>query len=142
MRVFDDYIFKYGLHDCKFRKFVIEEKYIKFYFDKGVYCLDNFGREQHLTEGCVMKVELEKINDEFGAERFIQILQIFKRRLKEINSHKFLKLMDNNEFVIVTNFYTFFNNTILIKGFLQNKEYEITVCNVKNITFSFVNERH
>ena len=134
--MFEDYIFKYGLHDCKSNNIVIGKDYVKFYFDNGVYRLDDSGKEKCLTKRCLMSIELENLNDN-SIDSFIEIREIYKRKIKEINFVKIFSLLKRNEFVITANYYSFFNNTILIRGYIEKKAYEISICNIRKIVFSF-----
>lgn len=134
MNKFFDYMLKYGLHDCVVDKIYIKDHQIMFSFCSGVFKLDDFGRETELTAPCTMSVDvanLDNINNDILIE---------KRRkscIKTIDFDKLINLMKKSKLEIHMNFLSSFCNTVLLQGYIEKSEIQITISQVNQILFEF-----
>ena len=135
MNYFDEYLYKYGLHDCKLNKMEIKNGILHLYFDQGVYELDERGKEISLTGSCTVMIELSERFTELEAKERIEIVKISKRKKFEIDYEVFKKRVDRFGFDIIINYYSYFCNTIMMKGYMKSDEYEITIPMVKKVSF-------
>ena len=136
MNNFFDYLYKYGLHDCILDEIVFTDKEIAFHFNSGVYELNAVGRETLLTKNCKMIVEFQNADRE-DIFSCIDIYQIAYGKIKDISFKDFMKQVEKFKFSIDMQYYSYFCNSILLKGYIKSKKYEITVCNIKKINFIF-----
>ena len=112
MHNFHEYLYKYGLHDCRLDDILFEIGNIVFCFHSGVYRLNSVGKEIERTAAC--------------------------RMVKEINCHEFIENVKKFKFDIDINYYSYFCNTVLLKGYINNGKYEIVISEVKKVGFTFV----
>ncbi len=137
MHNFHEYLYKYGLHDCRLDDILFENGNIVFCFHSGVYRLNSVGKEIERTAACRMTVEF---NEKCPLEicDHIEINQILHRKIKEINCHEFIENVKKFKFDIDINYYSYFCNTVLLKGYINNGKYEIVISEVKKVGFTFV----
>ncbi len=67
-------------------------------------------------------------------------MEIFKKRkntVKELKFDNFKKMLNDNIFSIDGNYYSDFNNSILLKGFLKKFQLEITIFDIDKISINF-----
>lgn len=136
MNEFFDYLYKYGLHDCMLDEIVFTNKKITFHFNSGVYELNPVGKETVLTKSCKMIVEFENVERE-DIFSCIDICQITYGKIKDVSFKDFIKQVEKFKFSIDMQYYSHFCNSILLKGYIKNKKYEIIVFNIKKIHFIF-----
>ena len=136
MKRFDEYLYKYGLHDCTIDQLFCENEKIIFCFDSGIYELNVSGVETTLTKSCKMIIEIDKFISQNICQH-IEINQISKKRFSEISCEKFAKIVNKFKFDIDMHYYSYFCNTILLKGSANNQDYEILISEVKQVLFRF-----
>lgn len=136
MSYFDEYLYKYGLHDCKIDNTYFECGKIILNFNSGLYKLDSSGNETDLTIGCKMVVEVEETDPDSICDH-ITINRIIQRKEKELDFEDFANTVDEFGFDIDIHFYSNFCNTILLKGYIGNGKYEMVISEVKRIDFLF-----
>lgn len=134
MKNFYEYLYKYGLHDCKVDDIIFSDRKIIFCFSSGVYELSSVGKETKQTKNCRMVVELEDIKPEKMWEH-IEINKIINRKVSEISCDEFVNDVKKIKFDIDMHYYSYFCNTILLKGYINNGQYEVKISEVKNIEF-------
>lgn len=137
MEQFYEYLYEYGLHDCRIDDIICANTKIIFNFNSGVYKLNSFGKELQLTNNCSMIIEIDETDSEKICNH-IDIIQIFKKKVYEIDCHDFINRVRLFKFCVDMNYYSYFCNTVLLKGYINNEQYEITVSEVKNIYFKFI----
>lgn len=133
---FNEYLYKYCLHDCFLNKILLQDSKIIFCFQSGVYEIDPLGKEMRLTTPCRMVLEIEKTDSE-KIFNFFDISRICKKQIKDIDFDEFLKKLKQNRMDIDMNFYSRFCNTILIKGYINRERYEISISDIRKIEFDF-----
>lgn len=136
MNVFFEYLYKYGLHDCKLDEIVCKNEKIAFIFNSGIYELNSSGKEINLTQSCEMLLEINE-SDANKIYNHIEINQILKRKIYNIDFDKLISIVKKSKMDIEINYYSFFCNTILIKGYINSSYHEIVISDIKNIEFKF-----
>ena len=137
--MFNHNINKYGLHDCSVKSLVVQNDSIELLF-KGLYELDEQGKEKDLTDECRMTISLN-LSDSQNIEDYIEINQIHRGRIKELSLKNFMKIIHNFCFDIEMDFYSQFNNSMLLKGFINKYQIGFFMSNIKNITVEFYNTK-
>lgn len=131
-----DEIKKYGLHDTEIDNVEINDGTLIVDISSGVFYLDSFGKELAKSKNCKIIFEIGGLNKQNVYEH----LEIFKKRkntVKEIKFDNFKKLLNTNIFSIDGNYYSDFNNSILLKGFLGKFQIEITIFDIDKISINF-----
>lgn len=126
----------YGLHDCKISKIEYKESAFEFYFDSGVYLLDNIGKETNLTSKCKMVLTLEDYIDR--EDQVLYIVKMRKNRYKELSFSKLCEMLNKNALDIENDFYSDFDNAILFKGYIDRYGIELTITDIKQTDFIFI----
>lgn len=130
----EDFIYKYGLHDCRISRVVIGTNKLIFVFDSGVYELNHVGRECCLSHFSEMTLEFEDLVCN-AFDDYIDIYTVYRDRVKEISLIEFIKMVEKFKFDVCINFYSNFCNTVLLKGFIGKKKCEISLSQIKSIMF-------
>lgn len=78
MKNIDEYLYKYGLHDCVVERIYVQNNSLVFYFNTGVYNLNEKGTE---TTECLMCLEIENLNTKQMWEH-IEIAKFNKKNIK------------------------------------------------------------
>jgi len=133
---FSDYLYKYGLHDCMIDDIIIDNGNVVFVFGSGIYMLDPSGKEIRLTKSCKVIVELDETNPQ-QALNYIDVVKIFRESISEVDCADFVEIVKQFKFSIILNYYSYFNNSILLKGYVNNSKYEITISEIRRIAFDF-----
>lgn len=137
MTGFDEYLYKYCLHDCLLNEILIQNDKMVFYFLSGIYETNPFGKEIKLTTRCRMVLEIEETDKE-RIFNHIEIIRILKKKVKDIDFKKFVVNLRQNKMDIDMNYYSRFCNTILIKGYINRDRYEMTISDVRKVEFLFI----
>ena len=90
MNNIDEYLYKYGLHDCVVEKVYTQNNSLAFCFNTGVYKLDEKGTETAKTTNCLMLLELEDLDCK-QIWKHVEVLKINKNKIYEINFEKFIE---------------------------------------------------
>lgn len=136
MKRFYDFLNKYGLHDSVCNSIFWENGNICFAFNLGIYELLPNGKEKCLTNPCKMIVSLD-LKTSQKAHQFMLVNQILHGKFDEIECEDFLQIVANNSFEIENHYFSPFNNTILLIGYSSCAQYEVSISNIKTISFSF-----
>jgi len=133
---FNDYLYKYGLHDTIVNDISMDNNKLIFCFNDGVYQLDELGKETTLTSKCKMTISIDALYTTSICQH-IEIIQIVKRRIKEITYEDLVKQVNKSKLDVHFHFYSYFANTILIEAYLETALVLIKITEVNNINFSF-----
>lgn len=136
MENIDEYLYKYGLHDCVVERIYVQNNSLVFCFGTGVYNLNEKGTETIKTNECLMCLELEKLNKEQMWEH-IEILKIHKNTINDIDYEEFVEEVDKYKFDIEGNYLSYFGNGILIEGYILKNRYQIKISEISKIEFNF-----
>lgn len=134
MNKFFDYMLKYGIHDCVVDKIYIKDQQIMFSFCSGVFELNDLGRETELTVPCTMVVNVANLGN---INNNILIKKRRKSNIKTIGFDKLIGLMKKSKLEIHMNFLSCFCNTVLLQGYIEKYEIQITISQVDQILFEF-----
>ncbi len=136
MGIFDEYLYKYGLHDSMLYGINIKNNTLIFQFDTGIYLLDE-GKEMKNTTTCLMCIELPDLNID-KMDEHIEITKFVKKKIiYDFAYNDFVKEVKKNGFEIFRNYYSSFMQGILIEGFIMEEKYQILVSDIKNIKYIF-----
>ena len=136
MKNIDEYLYKYGLHDCVVERIYVQNNSLVFYFGTGVYNLNEKGTETTKTTECLMCLEIDELNKKQMWEH-IEILKINKNKINEIDYEKFIEEVDKCKFEIIENYLSYFGNSILLEGYTSKSRYQIKVFEISKIEFNF-----
>ena len=141
MNCFNEYLYKYGLHDCKLNKMEIKNGILCLYFNQGVYELNEDGKETSLTGSCILSMQLAEISNSLNLSEQIDVVKISKGKKFDVEYETFEKILNKFEFDVAINYYSYFCNTIMLKGYIRSAEYEITIPMVRRVSFEFPKTR-
>lgn len=136
MKNIDEYLYKYGLHDCVVERIYVQNNSLVFSFGKGVYNLNENGTETTKTTACLMYLEIEKLNKEQMWEH-IEISKINKNKINEIDYEKFIEEVNKYKFDILENYLSYFGNSVLLEGYTSKNRYQIKISEISKIEFNF-----
>lgn len=136
MKNIDEYLYKYGLHDCVVEKIYVQNNSLIFCFNTGVYNLDEKGTETTKTTNCLMCLEIEDLNTEKMWEH-IEISKIIKNKISEIDYSSFIEEVDKFNFEIIENYISYFGQSVFLDGYSSRNRYQIKVSEIKKIEFKF-----
>jgi len=121
---------KFWLHDSGVESIICDNSQIVLGFRSGFY---NENHEQ--LNNCKMLLSIDGLNK----QNFACFCSIRSRAIlsKEITLKKFEKWLKRNEFIIEVDYYSEFERSILLLGYMHNKQIEIKVTDVSRIDFSF-----
>lgn len=134
--VFGEYIKKYGLHDCIIDTINIENNGVHFDMLSGVYTLSSEGKELSKSSACKIFFEIGDF-DKHKPWQHIQVTQTYKGQFHNVTLFSFLNRVEKYKFDISINYYSPFDNRILIKGYLDKGRYEIEISEINKIHFIF-----
>lgn len=136
MKNIDEYLYKYGLHDCEIEKIYVENNSLVFSFRTGVYILNEKGTETTKTTECLIFLEIEGLNKEQMWEH-IEISKINKNKIIEIDYEEFVDEVDKCKFEIMDNYLSYFGNSVLLEGYTSKNRYQIKISEISKIEFNF-----
>lgn len=136
MKKIDEYLYKYGLHDCVVERIYVQNNSLAFCFNTGVYNLNEKGAETTKTTSCLMCLEIEDLNTEQMWEH-IEILKIAKNKICEIDYEEFVEEVDKFKFEIIENYLSYFGQSVLLDGYTSKRRYQIKVSEIAKIEFDF-----
>lgn len=136
MKNIDEYLYKYGLHDCVVEKIYVQNNALVFCFNTGIYNLNEKGKETTKTTSCLMFLEIEDLKIEQMWE-YIEISKINKNRISEIDYEEFIGEVEKFKFEIMENYLSYFGNSILLEGYTSKNRYQIKVSEISKIEFNF-----
>lgn len=136
MKKLHEFLYQYGLHDCQLNNVAFEKQTILFCFDSGVYELNSTGKETKKTKPCKMIIEVDsRYSNELSDH--IEIICLSRKKIKEIDCDSFVHLFQKYQLVVDMIYYSYFCNTIMLIGYMNNKKYELTISEIDKIDFSF-----
>lgn len=136
MKNIDEYLYKFGLHDCVVEKIYVQNNALVFSFNTGIYNLNEKGTETTKTTSCLMFLEIEDLKIEQMWEH-IEISKINKNRISEIDYEEFIGEVEKFKFEIMENYLSYFGNCILLEGYTSKNRYQIKVSEISKIEFNF-----
>lgn len=136
MKNIDEYLYKYGLHDCVVERIYVQNNSLVFCFGAGIYKLNEKGIETIKTTECLMCLEIEKLNKKQMWEH-IEILKINKNKINEIDYEEFVEEVNKYKFEIMENYVSYFGNGILLEGYTSKNRYQIKISEISKIEFNF-----
>ncbi|MGN1155418.1 MAG: hypothetical protein ACI4TK_04510 [Agathobacter sp.] len=132
----DDYLFKYGLHDCVVDRVLVQNNSLVFCFKTGVYKLNESAKETTKTSYCLMDIEIRELNIEKMWEH-IEVIKICKNTVCEVVCEEFIDEVNKFKFDIQENYLSSFGQSILLEGYTLKSRYQIKISEIINIRFSF-----
>lgn len=135
MEYIDEFLYKYGLHDCIVSKIYIKNNFLVFCFKTGIYNLNEKGVETTKTTNCLMCLEINDLNIERIWEH-VEILKVVKNKILEIDYEQFALKVDKDNFKIIDNYLSYFGQSILLDGYISKKRYQIKISEIKKIEFN------
>lgn len=137
MKLLNDEIIKYGLHDTTINQINIFEEGLIFIFEKGVYYL-NEGKEINLSNKCLMKFSINTFDSKKLYEH-ITIYQIKRNKIKEIDCLTFINYINASvqAFNIDEDYYSEISKSILLKGYFNNTIIEFSIIDINYIEYLF-----
>lgn len=136
MEYIDEFLYKYGLHDCIVSKIYIKNNFLVFCFKTGIYNLNEKGVETTKTTNCLMCLEINDLNIERIWEH-VEILKVVKNKILEIDYEQFALKVDKDNFKIIDNYLSYFGQSILLDGYISKNRYQIKISEIKKIEFNF-----
>lgn len=131
MEYIDEFLYKYGLHDCIVSKIYIKNNFLVFCFKTGIYNLNEKGVETTKTTNCLMCLEINDLNIERIWEH-VEILKVVKNKILEIDYEQFALKVDKDNFKIIDNYLSYFGQSILLDGYISKNRYQIKISEIKN----------
>ena len=129
--IFDQF-FQYGFHDTEITSIIHDGRNIKLNFNKGIYLLDENGKETILSKP--MQVIL-KINSDFDSLDEVFEIKEFGKKFKYIDYILLEKYLQKDTFGILMTYYSKFNSSILFEGGINNKKIIFSIDEIAEITF-------
>lgn len=132
-----EFLFQYGFHDTEFSSIEISGTEIKLDFDKGVYLLDETGKETQLSKPAiiVVKVALQPFIEQ--VEQQIEIREC-NRKYKDIEYSKFKEYLQKEHFEVFMVYFSPFDNTVLVTGSIgKNRSIDLSIACVQDIQVLF-----
>lgn len=123
-------IFQYGFHDTEISSIDGKDLEIKLNFDKGIYLLDEKGKETILSKPMQVILKIESYFDSF--EDAFEIKE-YGEKLKYLDYSVLKKYLQKEAFGISMVYYSNFNNCILFDGGICKKNIMLSVEGVKEI---------
>lgn len=130
MEYIDEFLYKYGLHDCIVSKIYIKNSFFVFCFKTGIYNLNEKGVETAKTTNCLMCLEINDLNIERIWEH-VEILKVVKNKILEIDYEQFALKVDKDNFKIIDNYLSYFGQSILLDGYISKNRYQIKISEIK-----------
>lgn len=126
----DEFLYKYGLHDCIVSKIYIKNNFLVFCFKTGIYNLNEKGVETTKTTNFLMCLEINDLNIERIWEH-VEILKVVKNKILEIDYEQFALKVDKDNFKIIDNYLSYFGQSILLDGYISKNRYQIKISEIK-----------
>lgn len=130
MEYIDEFLYKYGLHDCIVSKIYIKNNFLVFCFKTGIYNLNEKGVETTKKTNCLMCLEINDLNIERIWEH-VEILKVVKNKILEIDYEQFALKVDKDNFKIIDNYLSYFGQSILLDGYISKNRYQIKISEIK-----------
>lgn len=127
---------KYCLHDCVIDKIEIRDSNLILCSNKGIY--------EHNVNTGIFKI-MKKCNIHIKIDNFVEeesyehiSICVFKKNIrKNISFDKLCKMVNDNNFKIYLDFYSYFAQGLLLKGYCNKYEIELSITEINDIQFIF-----
>lgn len=136
MKNFEEFLYKYGLHDCKIDNISLFDEGAIFFLNSGIYNLDSNGKETNKTSNCKMSIFIKNFNP-LQIWEHIEIYKIMGERIVEVDYSDFADDIKQNKLDIDMQYYSNFCNTVLLNGFIGKNKYCIKISEVYYVNFEF-----
>ncbi len=123
-------LFQYGFHDTEISSIEGEGLEIKLNFDKGIYLLDENGKETILSKPMQVVLKIDSYFDSF--EEAFEIKE-YGKKVKDIEYRIFNKYLQKDTFGILMCYYSNFDSCILFDGGFLKKNVMFSIEGVKEI---------
>lgn len=123
-------LFQYGFHDTEISSIEGEGLEIKLNFDKGIYLLDENGKETVLSKPMQVVLKIDSYFDSF--EEAFEIKE-YGKKVKYIEYLTLNKYLQKESFGISMCYYSNFDSCILFDGGLLKKNIMLSIEGVKEI---------
>lgn len=130
-----DFNKKYGFHDTEITKCVVSNNKVVVFFSKGIYLLDDEGRETSLTTSCCMEIFVDV--ECCLPEDNVSIYFYRKHKRKAITFKCFEKLVCKTKLDILFDYYSSFAKSILFKGYTGKNSVDFIIENITAVNFVF-----
>ena len=130
---------KYALHDTEINIINCNSAGIEFRFAKGVYLLNEQGKEGKLSCPCRMIITINDFNS-YRMYEHLTVMKSRKSKLSEMAFEDFLKLLEKDSFEVDIDYYSFFGASILLIGYCGKFGIEFTITEVAKVEYVFDEE--
>lgn len=126
----------YGLHDTVINNIDENGEFLCLYFANGVYHIDSTGKELNVTSKCRMEINIIGFNER-TAYKYVEIYRYYKNKFYEMKYIDFKKLLKQSIFDIEFDYYSGFNNSIMLIGYIGKYKIELKITDIHKINFYF-----
>ena len=125
-------LFQYGFHDTEISSIDCEGLEVKLNFDKGIYLLDETGKETNLSKPMQVILKISSYFDSFG-EAFE--IKEYGKKVKYLEYITLKKYLQKESFGISMCYYSGFNSCILFDGGILKRNIMFSIEGVNEIIF-------
>ncbi len=129
-----DKIFSFGFHDTEISGIDCKESSVYLYFYKGLYLLDNAGKEIELSNPITMRIDIDPRYICNSIHDLIEITE-FNNQERDVDFLSFKKAIDNSSFEIHMAYYSRFNNSILFDGSVKDRHIVFIIENCLDVSY-------
>ncbi len=123
-------LFQYGFHDTEISSIDGEGLEVKLNFDKGIYLLDENGKETILSKPMQVVLKIDSYFDSF--EEAFEIKE-YGKKVKYIEYLTLKKYLQKESFGISMCYYSIFNNCVLFDGGISKRNIMFSIEGVNEI---------
>ncbi len=127
-------VFQFGYHDTSFVSVEDNNLSLSIQFDRGLYILNESGKELQLSKPLKMIIKISDFYDQINSN--IEVTNLSKKE-SLIEFEDFKSKIRKNRFLIHNVYYSRFNNSILFDGDIDNQHIIFTVEGCEEIDFLF-----
>ena len=127
-------IFSFGFHDTEISAIDCKKSSVYLYFYKGVYLLDNTGKEIELSNPIIMTIDIDPRYICNSIHDLIEITE-FTNQERDVDFLSFKKSINDSPFEIHMAYYSRFNNTILFDGSVKDKHIVLIIENCLDVSY-------
>jgi len=130
MHFLDENLRNFWLHESNISRICIEEGRIVINFDKGF-----FDKNHVQKNNCMLLIDVNNFNEK-NAERYVNITRISRLTKKEITLKAFNRLLKKHNFVIDLEYYSEFERSMLLVGYVNGTTFNFKITDINDILFS------
>ena len=123
-------LFQYGFHDTEITSIDCEGLEVKLNFDKGIYLLDENGKETVLSKPMQVVLKIDSYFESF--EEAFEIKE-YGKKVKYIENLTLNKYLQKESFGISMCYYSNFNSCILFDGGISKRNIMFSIEGVNEI---------